>query len=221
MENKLEKETLYHLVTFRLDPQVYALPIEPIQQIIEMVKITPVPQVRSSVEGVINFHGATVPVVNLREHLGVAKTPLRLHTPIMMVYVSGRLVGLIVDEVLAVVDVPSTQIDRPKDILPEGLGNTSLLNGLFHTEGNTVLLLNIDHLFAPQETSALDEAAAAMPDVAELTIQPSVEPPAELSSKRKPAPQELPRPKSQKKRAAKKMPAGKGMPMTGAVESKG
>jgi purine-binding chemotaxis protein CheW len=217
MENTIEKDTLLHLVTFRLDPQVYALPIEPIQQIIEMVTITPLPQVRASVEGVINYHGSTVPVVNLREHLGMTKTPMRLHTPIMMVYVSGRLVGLIVDEVLAVLDMPSTQIDRPKDILPEGLGNTSLLNGLFHTGGNTVLLLNTDHLLAPQEATALAEAAAALPDIAEVTIQPSVEP----SSNPKPAPQDFPRPKSQKKRTAKKIPAGKGVPMTGPVESKG
>jgi len=205
MENPIEKDTLYHLVTFRLGRQVYALPIEPIQQIIEMVTITPVPQVRSSVEGVINYHGTTVPVVNLREHLGIAKTHKMLHTPIMMIYVSARLVGLIVDEVLAVLDVPSNQIDRPQDILPEGLGKTSLLNGLFHANGNTILILDIEHLFAPQEATVLAEVASALPGKAESTVQPTVEPSGEPSLKQKPAPDDLLRQQSKKKRTAKKI----------------
>jgi len=221
MGNPIEENTLLHLVTFRLDRQVYALPIEPIQQIIEMVTITPVPQVRSSVEGVINYHGATVPVVNLREHLGIVKTPMRLHTPIMMVYVSGRLVGLIVDEVLAVLDVPSNKIDRPQDILPEGLGKTSLLGGLFYTGGNSILLLDIEHLFAPQEAIALAEAAAALPGKAEPTVQPSGESPAEPSLKPKPASDDLPPRQSQKKRAAKKIHTAKAVPVTESAESLG
>jgi len=221
MENIIEKDDLYHLVTFRLEPQVYALPIEPIQQIIEMVTITPVPQVRSSVEGVMNFHGTTVPVVNLREHLGMAKTPLKLHTPIMMVNVTGRLVGLIVDEVLAVLDVPSNQIDHPKDILPEGLGKPSLLNGLFYTGGNTVLLLNIDHLFAPQEATALAEAAAMLPGEDELAVKSSIEPSPETTVGPKLAPDDLLPQKSKKKRTSKKTRTGKVVPVTKPTESLG
>jgi purine-binding chemotaxis protein CheW len=200
MDNLIEKNTLLHLVTFRLDRQVYALPIEPIQQIIEMVTITPVPQVRSSVEGVINFHGTSVPVVNMRVQLGMAKTHLELHTPIMMVYVSGRLVGLVVDEVLAVLDIPANQIDRPQDILPEGLGNTSLLNGLFHDGGKTILLLEIEHLFAQQEATALVEAAAVLPSIAEPTDAKPVKP----TGVKKTASHDLSQSKSKKKQAAKK-----------------
>jgi hypothetical protein len=136
----------------------------------------------------------------------------------MMVNVSERLVGLIVDEVLAVLDVPASQIDRPQDILPEGLGKTPLLRGLFHANGNTVLVLDIEHLFAPQEATALAEAVATLPDIAELTVQPSVEPPAEPSSKPKPAPQDKSRPKGKKKRAAEKVPEGKVVAKTGSVE---
>ena len=64
------------LVTFRLDSQTYALPIEPLVQIIEMVTITPIPQINSSVEGMINLRGTAVPVVNLGRHFGLPDTRL-------------------------------------------------------------------------------------------------------------------------------------------------
>ncbi len=150
-----------HLVTFRLDRQLYALPIEPIRQIIEMVTITPVPQVRSSVEGVINFRGSAVPVVNLRQHLGMSKAPLKLHTPIILVNTCNRLVGLIVDEVLDVLDRLSSEIINPRDVLPEELGDTPLLRGLFRSAEKMIMLLDIEHLFSLQQANTLAHSFAA------------------------------------------------------------
>ena len=74
------------LVTFRLGQQKYALPIEPIERIVEMVAVTPIPQVDHSVEGVINYHGKTVPAVNLRRQkilreLVKSFTPLAINLP--------------------------------------------------------------------------------------------------------------------------------------------
>jgi purine-binding chemotaxis protein CheW len=198
MENPIENNAMLHLVTFRLDRQLYALPIEPIQQIIEMVTITPVPQVRASVEGVINYHGTAVPVVNLRVHLQIPKLPLGLHTPIMMVYVSERLVGLIVDEVLAVVEVSASQINRPQDILPEALGDPLMLRGLFHSDENTILVLDIEHLFAPQDSTALAEAAAALPGETHTPVE------------KKPALQDVPHQKRRKPRVSDKGRGTKG-----------
>jgi purine-binding chemotaxis protein CheW len=209
MENPIEENTLFHLVTFRLDRQRYALPIGSIKQVIEMVTITPVPQVQASVAGVINFHGAAIPVIDLRQHLGMQKMPLMLHTPILMVYLSERLMGLIVDEVLSVSELPSDHVIHPRDILPEGLGNPSLLLGLFYIESNPVILLDIKHLFKPQETAALADAVAVLPAM--------FEPAAEQTPKRP----DLIRPKSKKKHATKKDLDPKDSPEVYAVETPG
>ncbi|HEY74457.1 MAG: hypothetical protein DRJ03_05875 [Chloroflexi bacterium] len=149
-----------NMVVFRLHQQTYALPIEPILQIVEMVAITPIPQVSHAVEGVVNVHGATVPVVNLRRHLGLPEKALQLHTPILLVQTADWTVGLIVDEVADVLDLPAEQIARPADILPEGLGEAPVLQGLAHTKNGAILLLNLDHLFLPDQARALAQLAA-------------------------------------------------------------
>ncbi|MGD9099239.1 MAG: chemotaxis protein CheW [Anaerolineae bacterium] len=149
-----------NLVTFRLDQQLYALPIEPIVQIIEMVTITPIPQIEGAVEGVINVRGTPVIVVNLRRHLGLPPVHLQLRTPIILAQVGGRMVGLIVDQVIDMLSLSSGQITRPDDFLPQELSEMPLLQGLAHTPDGTVLLLDLEHLFQPQQVQSLARAAA-------------------------------------------------------------
>jgi purine-binding chemotaxis protein CheW len=181
-----------HLVTFRLDRQVYALPIEPIQQIIEMVTITPVPQVNHSVEGVINFRGKAIPVVNLRRHLGMPKIALKLHTPIILVTFGEHLVGIIVDEVMDVLNCAASDVVHPREILPEGLGETPLLKGLLRSNETVVLLLDVDHLFQAGQAQSLAAAMVALPTEALEAAIPATEStqpqPAAAKSKKKSKP---------------------------------
>ena len=170
------ESTVRHLVTFRLGRQTYALPIEPIAQIVEMVTITPIPQVNHSVEGVINVRGTAVPVVNLRCHLGLPeakwqepKAPYGLHTPIILVQAGERMIGLIVDQVEDVLNISADQITRPKDILPEGLSDAPPVQGLLYTSQGAVLLLDLEHLFASNQAQFAQtlEALSAVNDASD------------------------------------------------------
>ncbi len=159
------------LVTFRLEQQVYALQIEPIRQIIEMITVTAVPQVKKEIEGVINFHGLPVPVINLRRQLSLPPAALQLHTPIILVTLSNRLVGLIVDEVLEVLNLPQSQVIRPDMMLPDGMGEASALHGLIQMEGKTVICLELDRLFA----YPLKNELAAIPDILARNLEAETE----------------------------------------------
>ena len=163
-----------NLVTFRLDRWTCALPIEPIVQIFEMVAITPIPQANHSIEGVINVRGAVVPVVNMRHLMGLPRVSLRLHTPIVLVRIGEQqMVGLIVDEVLDVLDLSLKQITRPEEILPEGLGDAPLVQGLARVQDSTVLLLDLGRLFLPDRTHALAEVVAAFESATKAKPEPA------------------------------------------------
>jgi purine-binding chemotaxis protein CheW len=164
-----------NLVTFRLGRQIYALPLEPVAQIIEMVAITPIPQFNHSVEGVVNVRGAIVPVVNLRRHLGLPEASLQLDTPIILVQAGERMVGLIVDAVIDVLNLANGQITRSADILPPGLGETPLLQGLAHTPTGVVLLLDPECLFLPNQRQALAMALLEAGEPQEMLLEPEQE----------------------------------------------
>lgn len=169
MENPQSTEDLTSsevrdLMTFRLAEQMYALPIEPVVRIIEMVTITPIPHVGSTVEGVINVHGEPIPVINLRRHFGLSEVPLGLRTPIVLVQSGKQTFGLIVDEVTDVLSLSSDDVSRVADLLPEGMAEAPILSGIAHVEHETVLLLDVEHLLVPTHVQALFQAVAALPE---------------------------------------------------------
>jgi purine-binding chemotaxis protein CheW len=148
-----------NVVAFRLDKQTYALPIEPIVQIIDMVAITSIPQLSQVVEGVINVHGEAVAVVKLRRHFGLSDAPLRLNTPILLIQIGGQTIGLIVDEVTDVLHLSADQVVQLADILPEELGDAPIFRGLAYVSDDAVLMLDHESLFQPDQLQALAQAA--------------------------------------------------------------
>jgi len=155
-----EGDALHTVLTFRLERQVYAIPIAPIVQLIEMVSIIPLPQMHNGIEGIINVRGMMTPVVSLRHYVGLEKQPWTLHTPIILLRLPGdRMVGLIVDEVLEVIalrDVPAP----PSAFLPEGLKVAQMVLGIAYQNGRTILLLDYEALFTTAQAQSLAEATA-------------------------------------------------------------
>ncbi len=138
-----------------------------------MVTIKPIPQIDHVVEGVINVHGAPVPVINLRRYLGLSPTPLQLHTPIILAQIDDptalpnksagqQIVGLLVDEVLDVLGLPTDEINSVASILPEGLDRAPILLGLAQTQAGIALVLDLGYLFSTDQAKALAQAIAAL-----------------------------------------------------------
>jgi purine-binding chemotaxis protein CheW len=162
--NDLASSEVRDLMTFRLAEQMYALPIEPVVRIIEMVTITPIPHVGSAVEGVINVQGQPIPVINLRRHFGLSEASLGLRTPIVLVQSGTQAFGLIVDEVTDVFSLFRDDISHVADLLPEGMAESPILSGIAHVEHETVLLLDVEHLLVHKHVQALFQAVAALPE---------------------------------------------------------
>ena len=149
---------LTSLVTFRLGRQIFALPIEPIVQIVEMVTVTPLPQASDSLEGVINVRGVAVPVINLPRHFGTHQSSKPMDPHIILVKHGDQMVGLIVDQVLSVLDLSDSQFFQTVDMIPHELGDMPLLQGLVFGKDETVLLLDLAHLLLPQHRIRLAAA---------------------------------------------------------------
>ncbi len=163
-------------VTFQLTRQTYALPIEPIGQIVEMVLITPLPQAQAPLKGLINWHGVFVPVLDLSQQLGMPDRPVAWNAHIILIKHEACSVGLIVDEVKDVIKLAAHQISRPVDVLPAGLSDTApVVGGLAHLDGNLILLLNLDQLLTGV-TFMLEELMASLPPGEETAAEPAGEP---------------------------------------------
>lgn len=143
----------FAILTFRLEGQLYGLPITAVNQIIELVAITRIPQVPPAVQGVINVHGSIVPVIDLRKRFNLPLSPYHLHTPLILADVNGRTIALVVDEVEEVVEIQ-------QQLAPDSM-NPDLIMGTVNVKQQLIPLLNVQQILSQEEKDRLCQILSA------------------------------------------------------------
>lgn len=77
-------------ITFQIGEDHYALDIRRVVEVLPLVKIKAIPQTVRGVAGVFNFHGKSVPVVDLTEVALGRPSQARMSTRIIVVSYPGR-----------------------------------------------------------------------------------------------------------------------------------
>jgi purine-binding chemotaxis protein CheW len=113
-ENKIELGT-DQLVTFKVAGEELALPIKSVQEIIKLPEITQVPNTPSYIDGIGNLRGRILPVVNLRERLGLEHKLWDESTRVVVTNTGGVSTGLIVDSVSEVMHVEQSSLEVPPE----------------------------------------------------------------------------------------------------------
>ena len=137
-------------LNFMLSGEFYGLKLLEVREIIGMMKITSVPNVPAEVRGVVNLRGKVIPVLDLRQKFGMPSQEATERTCIivMQTEASGRIVtiGIIVDEVSEVIDIPGDQIE-PSPALCADTAN-HMIEGVGKVGNKVILLLNSDRVLA-------------------------------------------------------------------------
>jgi len=100
-------------LTFWLDGQLYSLSILNVEQIVSMQPITEMPEYPAYAKGIINLRGNIIPLIDLRLRLGKKEAEYNDHTCVIINKVQGSMIGFIVDEVDAVVDITADIVSKP------------------------------------------------------------------------------------------------------------
>lgn len=110
-----------------------------------MVGINPIPGVTADLEGTINLRGRVVPVVDLRRRFGVAETPYEVRTRILIVGYGGKPLGLIVDDVIDVIECSPEE--RSFDLSEWNGSANAPVAKVIKVEGQAYAVLDLRHLF--------------------------------------------------------------------------
>ena len=98
-------------LTFKVDDEYYGIEIRYVMEIIKTQKITMVPETDEYLKGVINLRGRIIPVIDVRLRFKKEEREYDDRTCIVVVKMNETLVGLIVDRVSEVLDIPENQVD--------------------------------------------------------------------------------------------------------------
>ena len=141
-------------VVFSLNKQTYGLEISRIKEVLSFQKITPLPYVDGFVKGIINLRGILLPVFDLREKFSIPVGEYTSFHVIIVVEITGRLMGVIVDEISDVLEILPEDFQAPGN-LPPGLRQEYLL-GVGRSGNEMIILLNLARLLSYEELEQLD-----------------------------------------------------------------
>ncbi len=146
------KEKEIQVIAFKLSEELVGVPIEQVIEITSNKDITPVPKAPSYVIGVMNLRGKIVPVINLKEHLGIPFTiPENIYqeNKIVILETPKGEVGIIVDEIIGSIKFPEDEI------LPEPIGTIGIdvkfISGVVQLDSELLIILNIESIFNREE----------------------------------------------------------------------
>lgn len=143
------------LVTFRVAGQDFAFNIFQVERILRYEAPARLPKSPDFLEGVLQYQGGAVPVVDLRKRLGV-EAPLKDETRIIVLDMEGGRIGIVVDAVTEVMQIGAGEVATPPPIV-QGLA-ADYITGLVGRDARTVIVLNIGKLLASKEKLALQAA---------------------------------------------------------------
>lgn len=142
------------MVVFRLASEHYGVRINQIQEITKLVKITRVPRAPEYVEGVFNLRGDLIPVIDLRTRFAMPSSEHNDRTRIMVSELNQNKAGIIVDEVLEVLQVPVGCLEEMPGIVNENQA-AAYVNGIVKINERLIMALDLNNILAEEQWQQL------------------------------------------------------------------
>jgi purine-binding chemotaxis protein CheW len=159
MEYNLNGNKINSYLTFMLGNELFAAHVSKVLTILEVLKITRVPQSPAYMMGIINFRGSVLPVIDTKIKCGMNPVEIGSDTCILVLEILSNdelvEVGVIVDSVQEVIEL------NEKEMLPvPTIGSkyrSEYIENVAKVNDDFIMILNMDALFSVDEVVRLKQ----------------------------------------------------------------
>lgn len=141
---------------FRLGKEEYGIEILKVQEIRGYDTITHIANAPEFIKGVINLRGVIVPIIDMRIKFNLGTAHYDQFTVVIILNLSGRIIGVVVDGVSDVIHLNMEQL-RPAPKFG-GVIDTEYIIGLGTLEERMLILVDIEKLMSSSEMGLLEQA---------------------------------------------------------------
>jgi len=142
-------------LTFHLGTEDYGIEIRFVTEIIGIQKITIIPEMPDYIKGVINLRGKIIPVMDVRMRFKLEPRAYDERTCVVVVNIHDSAVGLVVDTVSEVADIPESQIESAT-----GLNNNksnAFIQGIGKIGDDIKIILDVNKLLFEGDITAISK----------------------------------------------------------------
>jgi purine-binding chemotaxis protein CheW len=133
-------------LTFRLDQEEYGIDILKVQEIRGYESPTRIANAPIFIKGVVNLRGTIIPIVDMRLKFNCLKVEYNSFTVVIILNLRSRIVGIVVDSVSDVMELPSDSLKSAPDV-DSSIGSDAVL-GLGSLGDRMLILLDIERLMS-------------------------------------------------------------------------
>ncbi|MCJ7616054.1 MAG: chemotaxis protein CheW [Desulfobacterales bacterium] len=141
-------------IVFSINQQPFGIEIFKIKEVLSYRKITPLPQMKGFIKGIINLRGAIIPVFDLREKFNLPIEEYTQFHVIIVVEISGRVMGIVVDEISDVLEILPEEFQTTGNLPPNI--RREYLKGVGKKGDEMIILLDMNHLLSHEELELAD-----------------------------------------------------------------
>lgn len=143
-------------LTFIVGKEVYGIEIRLVTEIIGIQAITEVPEQPEYVKGIINLRGKIIPVIDVRIRFKKEALAYNDRTCIVVIQIKETAIGLIVDSVAEVTNIPEADVVPPPQVNKES--QNKYIKGVGKVSNEVKLILDCEKLINDDEMETLKNA---------------------------------------------------------------
>jgi purine-binding chemotaxis protein CheW len=149
-ETKVASTSQY--IVFRLGETRFGVEIRQVLRIVRLTPITRVPRAPHFLEGIVNYHGQAVPVVDLKKRLALSdESAYDDAARILIVELEEQTIGMLVDTVVGIARLPDEAIEPPPEMVAQV--NGVYLTGVARHDDHLLVLLDLSRVLTVEEVA--------------------------------------------------------------------
>ena len=148
-----------HLLVFALGDQRFGIATADVREIVRVVGFSRLPNAPQIIEGVINFRGSAVPVLDIRARFGLAPKTVQPSDHLVIAQAGPRTVAIRVDRVIDLLSVASRDVEAVAAIT----SRSDHVAGVAKLPDDIVFIHDLSTFLSAAEAADLDLSLAAEP----------------------------------------------------------
>jgi purine-binding chemotaxis protein CheW len=150
-------QSFVRLLTFELDERRFGLPMADIREVVRVAAFAPLPQAPQVIEGVLNFRGMAVPVLDIRARFGLPPRDVRTSDHLVVAQAGRRTAAIRVDRVSDLIEAATGDVEDVSAVTP----HAGLVAGVLKLPGDIILIHDLARFLSAAEAADLDRALQA------------------------------------------------------------
>jgi purine-binding chemotaxis protein CheW len=156
IQKQVNAEHSRELLTFTLGNEEYGIDILKVQEIRGYEAVTTIANSPEFIKGVINLRGNIVPIVDMRIKFNFGNVTYNETTVVIILNISSRVVGMVVDGVSDVITLKAEQI-KPSPEFGAGM-DAQYLQGLGTVDERMIILVDIEKMMSSRDMELIESA---------------------------------------------------------------